>query len=497
MIDPNTPSVPTLSPRSPLNLDADASKLRADNCTFAPEISKKAPRAWERKPATPFAPRTESHKIWKRCGQSLGHRGNAQYNKIDGQQEKERWRSVKRMRVGDARMGNEDLRREEKVGFLGTTFEGLEDVDAWRRRKPVTGVLCGESCIMTPLEEMRDRCGASSVDAGLDGNTSPRSAKRTGRKRRSGAGDANTVAKAGTQKVQEERQTQDTPNQPNASETQLVESSCREDSPYVKGVAKEVPQTSFISGGDDTEYLHAFVTRAKAKKAARMDLSPERQASNHQQSSISSSPQTRSRAALATLDANSGSPEKIRKVETQAKRIDQNNTVLSDVTPTSPLRKSSRTRLPRPQRHQSATPSTIPFRRSNGTEFVFLQKTEAQQIAIATRSNTRRNKGEAVQPKIKLEALSSQPQSSPAKVARKRTYHKHVAWDEGLLYFAPEEVQPTGEIQEQAEPKTPVKRSRRLAPGKGTPAPKKRMAEAALDVETPGSRTRTRTRGKT
>lgn len=28
--------------------------------------TKHLPRAWERKPATPFVPRTESHKIWKR-----------------------------------------------------------------------------------------------------------------------------------------------------------------------------------------------------------------------------------------------------------------------------------------------------------------------------------------------------------------------------------------------------------------------------------------------
>src|SRR5436309_12156795 len=34
--------------------------------TFTPKLNSKTPRAWERKPSTPFAPRHDSQRIWKR-----------------------------------------------------------------------------------------------------------------------------------------------------------------------------------------------------------------------------------------------------------------------------------------------------------------------------------------------------------------------------------------------------------------------------------------------
>ena len=38
----------------------------AKHYAFTPKHNAKIPRAWERKPSTPFAPRNESQKIWKR-----------------------------------------------------------------------------------------------------------------------------------------------------------------------------------------------------------------------------------------------------------------------------------------------------------------------------------------------------------------------------------------------------------------------------------------------
>ena len=38
----------------------------AKRYAFTPKHHAKIPRAWERKPSTPFAPRNESQKIWKR-----------------------------------------------------------------------------------------------------------------------------------------------------------------------------------------------------------------------------------------------------------------------------------------------------------------------------------------------------------------------------------------------------------------------------------------------
>lgn len=474
---------------------------QAQHYIFTPEISKKAPtRAWERKAATPFAPRTESHKIWKRCAQTLGQCSDTHVNTMC--REKERWRSVKRMRVGDVYHGNENGDDDWDEGFIGTKYQDLGDVEVGKRRKFVTGDSCGGVCFaeanarrssppglgeeeknpkipnrqdgkyegdlstpyddnqqttpLTSLTENDIRPNVMSFDAVLDGNASPKSARRNGRTRSSVVQDVAKAAELETESL----------------------------------------NISSLPESDDTEYLHAFLTRAKAKKAAMTILSPEKQPIT----SAASSPQTRSRTALATLDGNSPSPKMIGKLETPAKRLELDATAMSSMKTRSPQRKSSRTRLPRPQRHQPTTPNSIPVRRSNGTEFVFLQKTEAQQISIATRSNTRRNKGEALRPKMKLEALSSQLQPSPLKAARKRNINKQVSWDEGLAYFAPEELQPTTteEAEEQAEPTTPVKRSKRLVPGRGTPAPKKKMAEAtAVDVGTPLARTRRRTRVKT
>lgn len=460
------------------------------------------------------------------------------------------------MRVGKAREENEEEEENWEDGFVGTKYEDLGDGKAERRRKFVGGDFCSDVClgadeekrekVVDPgLEDARDsspmleawkegptptsaqdantgdgdatltsndhiqqftrsvpcleiegRPGTSRIDAVLDGNVSPGSSNRTRVTKCPIGADMDKVAAAEETTVDENDHTQSAQEAPSRIETQMVGSSPKK-APSVKKEMKEVPQIAFMPEGDDTEYLHAFLTRAKAKKAARSLLSPERQSGSENKTSSNFSPHTRSRTALSSLDRNSPSPKKNRKIGAPARKLEPEGTVLSDMNETSPLRKSSRTRLPRPQRHQQATPGSIPFRRSNGTEFVFLQKSEAQQIAIATRSNTRRNKGEAVQPALKLEVLStSQIQNSPAKVARTTKTNKQVAWDEGLAYFAPEEVQCLEGAEEQIEPKTPVKRSRRLAPGKGTPAPKKSMAEAAMDVGTPITRTRTRTKGK-
>lgn len=417
---------------------------------------------------------------------------------IKGQNEM--WRSVKRMRIGMVDSGNEGEDYWEE-GYVGTRFENLGDVEEERRRKLVTGDPFEESDFIADMEKnektLSTEIQASRIDAVFDGNASPRSSKRTRIKHTSAVAGVDEAAVEDRKKPREEQGHQHAHGGSTPAEMQVLVESVGKTASSVEEVAQETRKNAPLTDGDDTEYLHAFLTRARAKKAARSILSPERQLSKAQQKTIASSPQTRSRTALATLDGNSPSPTKMRKVDLPPRKLEQDDTVSSNMQATSPLRKSTRTRLPRPQRHQPATPNNIPFRRSNGTEFVFLRKTEAQQIALATRSNTRRNKGEAVQPKMKLVALSSTPQSSPEKVPRKRKKDKRVSWDKALAYFAPEEVQPMEEAKEQTEPKTPVKRSRRLAPGKGTPAPKKKMAEAAMDVATPLARTRTRTKDKT
>lgn len=454
------------------------------------------------------------------------------------------------MRVGEIRRGEEDERENWIAGFFGTRYEDLGDWEDERRRKlaisdpyespyqaaedqssgtndlaelkarsssPRLQGLGEELDAMvsvqqankesdrpstsndylqrtvssTPCIDIEGRRCPPSIDGLFDGSASPGSSKRT--RSNQSAIIANHETAAVEWKAEEKFQGQIEQDKSGHVETQLV---VKDVASSIGEVVQEVIKVSFVAEGDDTEYLNAFLTRAKAKKAARTILSREGQVSNDTEKLLTSSPHTRSRTALASLDKNSPSPKKTRKIEAPMEKLDHKHAILSEVATTSPLRKSSRTRLPQPQQHQPETPSNIAFRRSNGTEFVFLQKTEAQQVAIATRSNTRRNKGEALQPKMKLEALSSRMQSSPVKVARKQKNNKQVSWDEGLAYFAPKDRATMDINEERVEQKTPVKRSRRLAQGRGTPAPKKKMAEAAMDVGTPLPRTRTQTRGK-
>lgn len=544
--EPTTPPAPCSSPPSFPQSEINNLYLSGQPCKFTPDIPKKAPRAWERKPATPFAPRSESHKIWKRCKQRL--------DRTCATREREFWRTVKRMRTEETRRGDEDEHGYGAAAFIGTRYDDVRDMESERRRKLVTGyshegmhfsakerrngdVITGPKAaapsLMAPevsenfgsvvserpdedendtamamghMQHMvrstaprrsKGRPSAGRINAIFDGRSSPMSTKTRREKQSSIVAEIDQRAAAEKRQIEEKQQLQNARDETSPAEKQVVVGSCKKAPSSEDQVVQEVPKISFAVDGDDTEYLHAFLTRAKAKRAARAIMSPQSQAGTGKQRQTASSPQTRSRTALATLDRNSPSPKKITKPDAQTEKLDQNGMILSDLTATSPLRKSSRNRLPRPQARQAATPSSISFRRSNGTEFIFLQKTEAQQIAMATRSNTRRNKGEALQPKMKLEALSPQTVSSPTKVGRKRGNSKQVSWDEGLAYFAQAEVQPLESVEEQREEQTPVKRSRRLAGGKGTPAPKKKMAEAAMHTITPTSRTRARTKGRT
>jgi hypothetical protein len=230
---------------------------------------------------------------------------------------------------------------------------------------------------------------------------------------------------------------------------------------------------------EDTDYLHAFLTRAKAKRAAR-------EASPQKVERISHSPVTRSRAALVPLSTNSASPKKTNKNEPdtryKSEGLDMNREG-------SPCRRSGRIRVNRAEKPPRVTPSTIPVRRSNGTEFIFLQSIDTAQVALTTRANTKRNKGEAVMPKMKLQVLS-QAQKSPSKSPKLRK-GKEVSWKDEPTYFRvdADDVGGNGEKRKE-EDKPRARKLRRLRAANGTPAPKKTTAGDELHVRTPVFRKR-------
>jgi hypothetical protein len=263
---------------------------------------------------------------------------------------------------------------------------------------------------------------------------------------------------------------------------------------------------------DDTAYLHDFLTRARAQKAARAASSPERIGSSV------SSPAKNTRQAQSNLVTDSTSPLGVTHVELRPDEVVEDT--INDDQATSPCRRSSRPRLPKPLKSVvPSIPNTIPVRRSNGTEFVFLQRTEAMQISLDTRTNTLRNKGEAVPPSMRLGSLVT-GEMSPIKERKKNSKAKKtVKWDEKLGQeqlealledqalvmdtqskskpepLAKTEEKTISEVEKSEKREKNARKSvKRLGTVNGTPAPKKRVMPAtALPVPTRTLRARTKT----
>jgi hypothetical protein len=210
--------------------------------------------------------------------------------------------------------------------------------------------------------------------------------------------------------------------------------------------------------GEDADLLNNFLSRAKAKRAAKA-AHPEDAEAAEVSSSMEESPEVgcstpRSRRALEDLNANSPSPVKL---QLSASKYDakfgtdgaedqedivQKETIEEQVPSSPACRRSTRTKA------SSAPPvrNTISLRRAKGTEFIFLQRTDAQQMALTTKRNTRLNKGKSVSPIVALEALSQQSSEGEAqpgndeenssrshKSASSRAIHKarkQVSWNE-------------------------------------------------------------------
>ncbi|PWY95021.1 hypothetical protein BO94DRAFT_456210 [Aspergillus sclerotioniger CBS 115572] len=253
-------------------------------------------------------------------------------------------------------------------------------------------------------------------------------------------------------------------DQPDEQPTTLITDTVKEEAPAtinvpVPDLTVEQESTLVRSAlrssldGEDTELLNNFLSKAKAKreaKAAAM-IAPDAE-KTEQEVSVAvavASPTPPSRRALENLDANSPSPQKPQLSPTKPQ--DEENTQ-----PSSP-RRSSR---PRPSRASSllttitaaaAVRNTLSLRRAKGTEFIFLQRTEAQELALETRRNTRLNKGNALMPKFVLQALArkspeAKKESSPCTEDRsgddsgRSRKKKHVAWnDHRLVQFEGEE----------------------------------------------------------
>ncbi|KAL8665966.1 MAG: hypothetical protein Q9168_007598 [Polycauliona sp. 1 TL-2023] len=255
------------------------------------------------------------------------------------------------------------------------------------------------------------------------------------------------------------------------------------------------PQMKTRSGArfsDDTTMLKDFLSRAQARKLVKeVILVPVPDATT-----AATSPRRSQRNALAPLDSNSPSPRKAREpaqhpgTPPSKPRLAEIHREDNDERTTrgSPVRRSSRKRLPAPAKTATGAPSFIPVRRADGTDPVVLQKSIAQELALVTQTNTRRNKGQAKPPAAFLKNLPVEVVENGTKGGHALRNCKTVGWDQKLVYYQ-DGTEAIVDVESKMEEKRPkARRLRGLGAGNGTPAPKRKMADMLSSNGTPGTK---------
>lgn len=280
----------------------------------------------------------------------------------------------------------------------------------------------------------------------------------------------------------------------NDSNTREISDASSEQTEQVGRWTRSTPRFS-----DETNLLKEFLSRAQAKKAAKDDqsnvsarmilprLSPraalaKAALSPLQPTELASRPGTsiikQQMNALNCHDDNDDyddddtekEEEKVEKKEDDGDNGDEK--LDGAAIETASCRRSTRTRFFTPAK--TAIVTRIPVRRADGTEPIVLQRSEAQALAIATRNNTRRNKGQSKPPKLALKKLPAES-TDEVTIAPSRAETgkgRAVGWDEKLVYYLdPSEWQKGGETRAR------VRRLRNLGAVNVTPAPKKAFME--------------------
>ncbi|KAH7396517.1 hypothetical protein DE146DRAFT_40080 [Phaeosphaeria sp. MPI-PUGE-AT-0046c] len=252
--------------------------------------------------------------------------------------------------------------------------------------------------------------------------------------------------------------------------------------------------TMTIALDDDTALLKDFLTRAAASKAEKAAVVTHRRESlqNRRDSDVIRHALASPRKVLEDKDPNS--PSKYDNELTLD--LSQNLTLTMDPNAlASPSineaddgsvddkalrgsRRSSRTkksRLPAPASAvpQPAQTSKIAIRRADGTEHVVLKKSDAQELSLLTRANTRKNKQGAFGVTVRLLKLAADAANlAPVDDStRELVVGKNIRWDKQLTYYQenPETV------AERASLATPDELSMPDAPSSTTLKPKSKV----------------------
>lgn len=456
---------------------------------FTPQRVKAVPRAWERRPATPYVPRNEAQKIWKRMPL-----GSVPANSAASlRRERQNTRPVKRLRV----CGEDQEDDKENIEYIGMKWEEENELmgspkrkalganDAFVRHPETTktndtgagnkdeAVIAEQYAPVPPIAVTG--CGFSEdlgewEDVESEDASSPSVSDNVGQSQDGenftplhGMDPCPNVAFSSpipTTSMAFSELQQETIAQPNTSpqQTEVKEGTSAATVEVI--FQPSITAANISPDQDDAAYLHDFLSRARASKAAK------------QQPLVSDIPLPSPTVEGTDQSTEEPSSTHVEVVEsTLASSMDGQN----DAAPfqandeveanLSPRRSSRLTRLPRPQKPVASLPSNISLKRLNGTEFIANHK-ETQSVALATRANTKRNKADAVPVNLRLIQLNAEAKARQAewdsvgKETRKRKkLSKEVTWDDTLARcedgserpHTPEEEEEEAEKRDQAE----------------------------------------------
>jgi hypothetical protein len=287
--------------------------------------------------------------------------------------------------------------------------------------------------------------------------------------------------------------------------------------------------TLTIALDDDTALLKDFLNRAAASKAEKAAVMTHRRESlqNRRDSDVIRHALSSPRKVLEDKDPNSPSKydNELTLDLSQSLTLSMDKNSLASPTSTAAeaegtaddkslrgSRRSSRTkrsRLPAPASAAQAQPQTskIAIRRPDGTEHVVLKKSDAQELSLLTRANTRKNKQGAFGVTVSLMRLAADAANlSPLDDStREIIVGKNIRWDEQLAYYqenpetvaeaesvaTPDELgmpdpastpsaKPKSKVSKNSTPK--IRRVRGLGTANGTPA-KALLAPTTFDDE--------------
>lgn len=217
--------------------------------------------------------------------------------------------------------------------------------------------------------------------------------------------------------------------------------------------------TMTLAIDDDTAILKSFLSRAAASKAERSAIITRRSSlENRRDSDVVRHALASPRMALEEMDPNSptkaGGDFAFDLTETLVQQAELEETASPTLIPTESdqavekagreSRRSSRakkSRLPAPaSTTQAPTTNKIAIRRADGSDPVVLKKTDAQELALITRNNTRKNKQGAFMVSLRLlklqaEAILSPPTELDTEEKPSAPGRRGIRWDETLAYY--------------------------------------------------------------